>query len=151
MIDETDYKIIDELRANGRATHAYLAAKLGISMATVSRRIENLVKNDVLRFIGITIKKLGDYVSALVALNVDMKKIDEICFELAEHPKVHLIYTTFGRYNVFLMVMAENEESFVNFIKEELAQIEGVKDIEIFSVTDEYKAGYCVFKKKKST
>jgi Lrp/AsnC family transcriptional regulator for asnA, asnC and gidA len=150
MIDETDLKLIEELRGDGRATYATLATKLGVSKATVSRKIDRLIKDDALRIIGVTDpKKIGNIVSAMIALNVAFNKIDDVCFQLVDNPKVHLLFSSFGRYDVFLLTHAPNEEMLTRFIKDELSQIEGVKDVETFYIISQFKAGHGVFIKKK--
>jgi DNA-binding Lrp family transcriptional regulator len=152
MIDEIDLKLIEGLRGDGRATYATLAAKLGVSKATISRKIGLLIKEDVLRIIGVAdMKKIGNDVSAMIALNVAFNKIDDVCFQLVDNPKVHLLFSSFGRYDVFLLTHAPNEEMLTSFIKDELSQIEGVKDVETFYIINQFKAGYGVFLKRKTT
>jgi len=47
-IDETDYKLLDELSVNGRAPLVELAEKLGCSSQSVNYRIKNLVKSGII-------------------------------------------------------------------------------------------------------
>ena len=60
-IDETDYKILNELAVDARAPLIELAEKFGISSQSVNYRIKNLVKNgviDALR-VNLNLSKLG--------------------------------------------------------------------------------------------
>jgi len=148
MLTSIDLKIVAELRNNARITYADLAEKLGISTATVSRRIERMLNKNIIKFIAIAdLKKTGHMVSAMIVLDVELNKLDEVCTKIIANPNVYLVLTTFGRYDVFIMVHFPNEEHLTKFIKLELASLDGVKDIEIFFVSDTYKAGHAVFQK----
>ena len=148
MLTGIDLQLVEELRDNARITYADLAEKLGISTATVSRRIERLLNKNVIKFIAIAdMKKIGHTVSAMIVLDVELDKLDDVCTKIIANPYVYLVLTTFGRYDVFIMVHFNDEEGLTNFIRLELAHIEGVRDIETFFVNNTYKAGHAVFER----
>ena len=145
MVDEIDLKLITELRNDGRATYDKLPAKLGISNATVYRRVERLLKGNIIRFTTVVdVKKLGYTARGLIALNVEVDKIDDVCIKLVAYEDVHLILTSFGRYDVFVMVHFPTEDLLTKFIKTVLSRIDGIKHIETFYTIEMYK-GYGVF------
>ena len=140
MIDDLDLKLIEELRDNGRATYADVANIAGINKATVSRRINRLVKDNVIKFSAISDPlKLGFVVRAMIALEVELAKIDSICTQLVAYPCVHLILTTFGRYHVFVLVHFPSEALLKDFIIKDISKLDGVKQLETFSVSDVHK------------
>lgn len=148
MLTNIDLKLVEELRDNARIKYTDLAEKLGISTATVSRRIERMLNKNVIKFIAIAdMKKIGHMVSAMIVLDVELDKLDEVCTNIIANPNVYLVLTTFGRYDVFIMVHFPSEELLSKFIKLELAPVDGVKDVETFFVSNTYKAGHAVFER----
>lgn len=146
MVDELDLKLIEELQKDGRATYDRLAARLGISSATVSRRIGKLLEENTIRFTTVAdTKKLGYQVRAFIALNIDAQKIDDVCNKLVENINVQLILTAIGRFDAFILVHFNTYEQLTDFIKNSLSPIEGVRHVETFYVSDMYK-GYGVFR-----
>jgi len=73
-IDETDYKLLNELAENGRAPLIGLAEKLGCSSQTVKYRINNLVKSEVIK---------------AFRVNIDYSKLDLQNFKVDIHLKDH--------------------------------------------------------------
>jgi DNA-binding Lrp family transcriptional regulator len=140
MIDDLDLKLIEELRDNGRAAYADLAEMTGVNKATVSRRIKRLVKQNVIKFSAVSDPlKLGFTVRAMIALEVELAKIDEVCQQLVSYQCVHLVLTTFGRFHVFVLVHFPDEGLLKDFIIKDLSKLNGVRQLETFSVSDVHK------------
>ena len=150
MVDEIYLKLIEELRDNGRAPYEKLAEKLGVSTATISRRIDRLLKEKVIRFTTVAdTKKIGYTARGLIALHVDFNKIEDVCNRLVGNPNIQLILTTFGRYDLFIMVHFKDEDTLTSFIKTELSNVIGINKVEIFYISELYK-GYGVFIDKEN-
>ncbi len=127
MSDHLDQKIISLLKRDGRYTCAGIARDLGINVATVAKRIDRMLAEDE-----ITIKtvlnpfKLGFNNHAFVTLDVDLSRIDRICNELVEISNISLVATSFGRYDLLLMVDFPTWGTLKEFIAQDLSRIEGV-------------------------
>jgi Lrp/AsnC family transcriptional regulator for asnA, asnC and gidA len=140
MIDDLDLKLLEELRDNGRAAYADLAAMTGVNKATVSRRIKRLVAQNVIKFSAVSDPlKLGFTVRAMIALEVELAKIDKVCQQLVAYQCVHLVLTTFGRFHVFVLVHFPDEGLLKDFIVKDLSKLDGVRQIETFSVSEVHK------------
>jgi len=132
-----DRKIIMELQSEKYCRHASLAKKLQISQSTVSRRIKRLLKEKIIRMIGVPdINAMGYHAIAMIAIDVEIKKIEEICQELAKYPEVHTIAMTFGRFDILVSVYFTTMDTLVEFIKKELSHIEGILNIETFYIAE---------------
>lgn len=142
LIDNADRQIILALQNNGRTSYAQMARHLGVSPATVAKRVASLGQEGV-----ITIRalpnpmKLGYTANALLALNVDLTKINDVCKRLADNFNVNLIHTSFGRFDLFAFVYFPSWEKLHEFISLELSKVDGVRKIEAFFV-DEIKKRY---------
>jgi len=141
-IDKIDLMIIDELKKNGRQSYAEIADKLNISLPTVSRRTDRLIDKNILKIIAITNDNaFQNSISAMITLNVNLGKMDDVCKILIRNPKVSTLMTTYGRYDIFIVVHCLEEKHFIKFIKEELPIIDGIGHIEIFFISCLLKAG----------
>jgi len=145
-IDEIDQTIVEELARNGRANYAELAAKLGISPATVSRRVARLKEEDVLKISAIrNPAKLGYLANAYITLRADLNKVNPICDELAVYPEVHLIMTLMSGFEILIGIHLQNPERLYKFIIGEIAKIDGVSNIETFVCAEIKKRSYPLF------
>jgi DNA-binding Lrp family transcriptional regulator len=145
-IDEIDQAIIEELERNGRSSYAELASKLGISLATVSRRVARLIKEDIIKISAIrNPSKLGYLANAYIVLRADLNKVGAICAELSVYPKVHLIMTLMSGFEILVGIHLQNPEMLYRFILEEIAKIDGVSNIETFICAEIRKRSYPLF------
>ena len=85
MLDELESKIVLELRRDGRMSGTQIAQKLGVSVPTVTKRLNYLFENDLISIKAFpNPEKLGYQFSALICLKVDSKNFDRIQTELIE-------------------------------------------------------------------
>lgn len=145
-IDKIDEALISELRANGRATFITLASKLGISPATVSRRVDYLIRKKAIQ---ITVvpnpTKMGNTIVAFLGIQVDLKRINEICSHLSSYPQMPAVMTLMNGYNIFTVVSHPNLQALFKFIKDEIAVIKGVQNIETLIRAEFRKRTYLGF------
>jgi len=136
-LDELDLRIIRELQADKHANTTELAQKLGISQPTISRRINRLRRNKIIRQIWIPdVKAMGYNGMAVIAINIDMNKIDDACRDLLKRESVDLIVHTFGSYNLLLAVYFPTVDLLTQFIREDLSNIDGITKVEVFYIAD---------------
>jgi len=79
MTDSLDQKIIDLLKRDGRYTCASIAQELKVNVATVAKRIDRMLAEDVIAIKTVLNPfKLGFNSHAFVTLDVDLAKVDKI-------------------------------------------------------------------------
>lgn len=139
---------MDELCHDGRSSNVELAQRLGLSVATVAKKIKAMIETGI-----IVIKampnpmKVGYKTQAFIGLHVDLKKVDSVCNLLMDNINVNTMAITFGRFNILLVVFFRELQMLIDFIKEELSKIEGINRIETYLVLEEVKRGKGVFPK----
>lgn len=142
-IDEIDRKLITELLKDGRNSYTVLAQKLGISVSSVSRRMARLLDEGA---INITIstdqKKLGYESMAIIALNCDLNKVDDVCNTLKQYPSIGLMVISFGRFDILATVRYPTSIDMANFIKNNLAKIDGIHQVETFYIAELKQSGF---------
>lgn len=149
-IDEVDLAIIKELIDNGRLSYIDLANKLNISLTTVSRRVAQLKKKEIIKITAIrNPSKWGYLANAYSVLHGDLKKVNAICSNLAVFPEIHLIMTLMSGFEILIGMHFPNPEMMYEFIVDRIAQIDGVSNIETFVCAETRKRSYALFEPEK--
>ncbi len=137
MDKNLDEKIILALNQDGRLSNARLAQQFRVSISTVAKRVKALLAQDsfVVRAIA-NPNKMGYHISAVVALDVDLAEVSSICDELVDDVNISLIVTTFGRFDVLLVMDYTDWDNLHDFLENRLYCIKGIRAVEIFFVSD---------------
>lgn len=102
VLDETDRRLIELLRANSRLPAAKLAATLGVSRGTVQNRIDRLQEGGVIA--GFTVRLRSEvetgHIRALIALEVRSRDIKLVVAQLKRLPEAVRIFSTNGRWDL---------------------------------------------------
>jgi DNA-binding Lrp family transcriptional regulator len=103
-LDETDQRLIEMLRDDGRLPTATLARRLGVSRGTVQNRIDRLMASGVIR--GFTIRLRGDVDTGLIAAitSLELRSSDQkpVIAQLKRIPEVARIHATNGRWDLIV-------------------------------------------------
>jgi len=146
MIDNINSKIISALRRDGRTSNVKLAQELGVNTATIAKRIEAMLQENliIIRAVPNPFKR-GYQVHAFITLKVDLKQVESICAKLVDHPNISAVLTTFGRFDIIVIVDSYNWEILMDFVKEDISRIEGISGIEIRFISEIKKRSYSAF------
>lgn len=136
-MDELDSRIIDQLSEHARQSSVELAQKLGVSETTIRRRIQRLEDIGVISFqVIVNPAKMGYEIIALLALEVDLNRIDEVSESLARCPNVRYVSLCTGNHDIFAGAWFKSSIELTKFVKEYLATIHGIRRSETFIVLD---------------
>ena len=126
-MDEIDLKLIDVLQIDGRASNTEMAKKLGISEATVSRRIHNLISSGTITITAVPEPyKIGYKTMAFIGVNVQLSEINNVAKKLAAYSQVHYVGLCSGSTDIFAWVLFRSPEELSDFVTNELAAIPGI-------------------------
>jgi len=97
-IDPTDCRMIELLQKDGRISNTEIAKTIGISEATVCRRLKRLIQEVFIQIVAVSNPlKLGYAVVGTIRVHVDIKKMDKIVRELKGIKALwHIVQTTGG-------------------------------------------------------
>jgi DNA-binding Lrp family transcriptional regulator len=102
MMDDTDLRLIAELRRDGRAALSELADRLGLSRATVRARMERLAARG--EIVGFTAVTRADVTAApvrgLMLIGIEGRGAERIIRALTGLPAVQAVHTTNGRWDL---------------------------------------------------
>ena len=132
-MDSLDRTIIEILQEDGRAPHAEVARRLGVSEGTVRRRLSKLRQDGVIRVVAIAEpEQLGYHTSAFIGLQVDPARVEAVATELAALPEAQHVAITTGSFDIFVWVNVESSESLAAFLHGKIGKVRGVHRTETF-------------------
>ena len=142
-MDDLDRKIIELLQVNGRASNARIARDVGVSEGTVRRRLRRLVQDEIIRVVAVPDPdKMGYNTVALIGIQSDPDKIDDVAERLAELPEVQYVSLTTGSFDIFMWVALPNSEELGNFLRRKVGLTPGIRRTETFVNLAIRKKGY---------
>jgi len=143
VLDELDHRIMEILHDNARVTNAELAQLAGSSEPTVRRRVDRLVKNEVIRIVAVTPPfQLGYEVIAILGLRIDHTHLSEIEAALAALPEIRFAGITLGTYDVLVEAWFHSNQELLAFLHEQVSRIPGIHHIESLQVAKMVKYTY---------
>lgn len=128
-VDETDLRLIRCLQDNPRATYSSISRITDVSETTVKRRIEALFASGVISTaVFPNPRRLGYDTQAIVGLDVDPNKLDDITSALRKMKEVAFVSVTLGRFDVAIYLVVPTMNDLVNVVTKQIAVIPGVLD-----------------------
>lgn len=132
-LDETDLKIIEALRKDGREAFAQIAEQLGVSPGMVRQRYNRLVEMGFLKVVAITNPlRMGLKTMAMIGIRVDGDKLLQVAEKIAAFEEVVYIVIVSGRYGILAEVFCRDHADLLTFLTEKLSRIDGVRETESF-------------------
>ena len=125
-VDDLDLSILCALRENARMTNLELSRKLGISEATVRRRIKMLEEKGIIKGYSALINcyAVENSIKAFVYLKVDKRYIDKIAEELRNENRLITLYRILGDYDLLCECLFLNMRELQEFEDKKLKRNE---------------------------
>lgn len=125
--DAIDHHIISILEDNGRATNREIAEAVGVSEGTVRNRIERLIRDEVLRIVGVTNPaKLGLNTAVVISISAELPRITAIAEAIATVPGVVYVGYTTGNADIIGLAFFPGNDELTDFMTRTLAGIPGI-------------------------
>jgi len=132
-IDSIDVQIVRLLGQDARQDSETLAKQLDMSSATVRRRLRKLIRDDLIRIVGVVDPtKFGFPVAVVITLDVAHEKLKAAVKALAERPEIRWVSITTGRFDIIALARFRSNDSLSEFMTKVLAKLDGVRDSETF-------------------
>jgi Lrp/AsnC family transcriptional regulator for asnA, asnC and gidA len=137
--DETDWKIIS-LLSKAHQPNNKIADQLGLSEATVRRRIKSMQSAGILKIKALLNPEiLENRQLAVVTVNLEKPKLlKQKAKEIAKLDNVASVSIISGRYDLMIEVIVESNKGLVNFVTESLSTVEEIGRTETFVVMKSY-------------
>ena len=142
-MDELDVKISALLKEDARASNASIAREVGVSEGTVRRRLKRLIQEGFVRVVAtLDPGKMGYASEALIGVQVDPDKVDDVTDDLAQLEETNWVSITTGAFDIVTWVTLDSSEALGIFLRTKVGIIPGVKRTETFVTLAVKKRGY---------
>ena len=142
-MDDLDRKIVELLQVNGRASNARVARDVGVSEGTVRRRLRRLIQDEIIRVVAVPDpEKMGYSTVALIGIQADPAKVDDVADSLAELPETQFVALTTGSFDIFVWVALPTSTELGNFLRRKVGITPGIRRTETFVNLAIRKKGY---------
>jgi len=147
MLKEIDYKIIEMLQRNARATQSEVAAEVGLSQPAVAERIKKLEQEGVITgyFARLDVRKLGKDITAFIGVGIAHPKHNaSFAKKILAIPDVLECHHVTGQDSYLLKVITETTETLDRLISEQIRTIPGVTRTHTTIVMSTVKEDSCI-------
>ena len=132
-MDELDTQIIKILQKDGRSSNAGIAREVGVSEGTVRRRLKRLIQEEYIQVLALPDPaKMGNNSEALVGVQVDPDKVDQVAEDLASLDEINWVAVTTGSFDIFAWTTLPSAEALGIFLRTKVGVIPGVRRTETF-------------------
>lgn len=130
-MDNIDEKLVGMLRQNGRATHAELAAGMGMSRATIRARLDKLTSaGEIIGFTMIVKSDIADQpVRGLMMIGIEGRGTERIVSRLSGIAAVSAVHTTNGKWDLVVEIGTETLAE-LDQVLAQIRRFEGVSSSE---------------------
>jgi Lrp/AsnC family leucine-responsive transcriptional regulator len=138
-VDETDRRIVDELRHDGRVSITELAERVGISRANAYARFERLRADGVLTGFGARVdaRRLGLDIAALITVTAEQQAWRDLRDEMLAMPEVDYFALTTGEFDMVLLVRAPDVETLRDVVLVRLQNLPEIRATRTILILDE--------------
>lgn len=138
-VDDTDRRLIDLLRVDGRCSVNELAQRTGISRANAYQRLGRLRGSGVIK--GFTVRtdplRIGMDVGALVFVNADQHAWRDVLVGLRSLPGIRYVALTAGAFDFVVLVRVADVETLRDVVLERLQSMRGVRSTQTTFILEE--------------
>lgn len=118
-MDNTDREILSHLQRSGRDSYREIAKSLGLSPATVMKRVKEMERNGVIcgYTVSLDYDKLGYDIHVIIDVRVAKGKLQEIEKKIAWDPNVMMVFDNTGPFDATVLARFKNRGGLDRFIK----------------------------------
>lgn len=140
-LDNTDYKILEILKRDGRSSYSFISEKVHLSRAAVRDRILSLEKRGVIRgyTVQINSRAYGKEVSAFFDVEVDPRQLEEIAKKISEIDDVAIVSEHTGFAGLHVHALLDNVDALGKFLDEYFYSNKGIKSVTTHILIKNYK------------
>jgi len=143
IINESDYQLIRQLQKNARATLKEIATHVGVSEATIHRRIKELVNSGAIEFTAIPDESKDTYIlHTIISLRIELTMIPQVAEAITQYSQVNYVGLVSGPNQLMVGIHAESAEELLSFVTQEISKIKGIISLESLTLLKVLKQKY---------
>ncbi len=125
-LDKIDLEILRELLEDGTRSRASLARQLKMSEATIRKRIERLVKKEVMKIIALTNPLKMGLIVASFMFQIKPGLVSKAASKLARYSNIQYLAVITGQFDLLAWGVFLNQNDVYNFINDEAPKLPGI-------------------------
>ena len=131
MIDDTDIRIIGELKENSRASFNEIARNLDLAPSTVGSRVRKMEESGVIKGYKPVIdhEKIGFELTAMIHISASAEKVEEVAGKLESNNRVISFFEVTGETDMIAVTRFFDRED-MNATLKNFQKIEGLESTE---------------------
>ena len=128
VLDSIDRRIIHSLQRDGRTSNVEIARQIGISEATVRKRLERLVSARIIRIAAVPdAASTGFSTIAFMTLSVELARAGQIANEIAQLPEVRTIHLASAGSEILVEAWFTSSDDLLRFMTQHIGIIPGIR------------------------
>ncbi len=133
-IDEIDAKLLTALTEDSSISVPKLSKKIKVNPSVCYSRIKRLVRRGYIKKFTIVANEelIGYNVTALMGINIDVKKREGVLESIATLTEIREIEEVTGRFDIMVTVKARELDDLHNIVTKKIGGIDGVNRSETF-------------------
>lgn len=141
-LDSVDRQIIHILQQDGRTSNVEISRQIGMSEATVRKRLDRLVSAQMIRITAVPDASIAGFSTiAFMTLSVDLAQVGQIADRIAQLPEVRAIHLTTGGSELLLEAWFTSSDALLRFMTQHIGGIPGIRRMAISQVLRTIKDG----------
>lgn len=127
-LDQLDRAILQLLHTNGRMAYSAIARELDSNEATVRKRVERLIRDDVVQIIGVSNPHpLGFDTHIMIGMDVDLSRLQEVAEQISSLDEFSYVACATGQYDIVAIGVFSSDEELFQFLSQKLSKIDGIR------------------------
>jgi len=132
QLDRKDVEILKRLKNDSRTPMGIIGDQIGISKATVSRRVARLEDDGVIKNYSMNIDLTGmGIMKSFVFIQVVGSPVNVVIDSLREFEEIGTVYKTFGDHNLVCEVFTHNVDELYDMIQNRMLKIMSIRNVEV--------------------
>lgn len=140
-MDETDRRLIQLLHKNARLPVATLAEILGVSRATVQKRLDRLLAEGTISGFTVTTSAEAEpgRIRAIMMIEIEGERTEPILRALRRYPEVAAVHTTNGRWDLVVELKTDGLDAFDKALRR-IREMKGIASSETSLLLSTHKS-----------
>ncbi len=133
-IDEIDRKILTALINDASISVPKLSKKINVNASVCYSRIKRLIRRNLIKKFTIEVNEelLGYHIRAMIGLNTDIKKRENILSVITTLPETRVIQEVTGRFDIMMVIKARSLDDLHRIVTGKIGKTDGVVRTETF-------------------
>lgn len=140
FLNNKDIEILRVLRSDCRKPLGMVGDSVGVSKATVSRRVAKMEEDGFIKGYDLNVdsSKLG-IMRSLVAIQIVGSPVSIVIEQLQGYKEISAIYKAFGDHNIVCLVYTRSVDELYDMIQTKLLKMPSVRNVEVDVLVEEMR------------